>query len=509
MPGRSIGMRKVREIIRLNELDLSQREIARSCDVSPSTVSKILEEADAAALDWSRAASLNEGELKRLLTGGEAEPPRPATDPDWAALWRRLKAKGMTRKLLWKQYREAQPDGYGYSQFCYHLSRFRERLEPELRQEYKAGEKLFVDWAGLLLTYSEEGQAREGHVFVATFGASNYTFAQVYPDETLPNWVEAHIEAFEAFGGVPEALVPDNCKTGVTRACYYDPQLNPTYSELADYYHVAVLPQRKYKPQDKAKVETGVQVVEREIIVPLKQQTWLSLGELRHAFAGLLRALNERPFSLLPGSRASTFAELDQPQLQPLPQRRYSCGTWYEVKVANDYHVQVNKHYYSVPYRLIGERVQARVSGQTVELFHGGERVASHVRSTIPGKATTDPLHRPTEHNDLLNRSADQYLAQAGRIGPGTTLALRTLLARYPHPEMAFRGCEGVLRLARQYGHERLEAACEHAVALGEPTYTTIRNLLQNHREHHLLPAEPPVIANRHTRGSDYYRTNP
>ena len=505
MPARRISMRKTREVLRLHfECELGIRAIARSCQMSAAKVSEIVKHAVTAPECWPLREGLSDSELQVLLFG-EAKSVRMRTMPDFESLTRELKKKGVTRHLLWEEYRRETPDGYGYSQFCEHFKRFRSAMEPVMRQDHRAGEKLFVDWAGQTIGYGENGKAKRAHLFVAVLGASNYTFAQVYQDEATANWCRAHVEAFDFFGGVTEAVVPDNTKTAVTKACYYDPDLNPTYKNLAAHYHTAVLPARVRRPQDKSKVEAGVGFAETQILAALRNHRFCTFGELRQAVQTKLLKLNERPFKKLCGNRRESFIDSDQPALKPLPDSSFDLGLWQKAKVWSDYHIQVSKHFYSVPHEHIGKQVDVRLTESTIEIFHDNIRIAAHARSDEPGKSTTLAEHRPKRHSALIDRSADTYLRQGQLIGPKAWQIISDTLAYFPHPEMGFRSCQGILRLKRDYGIERLEAACSTALEKGLSGYKVINNILRNKREKQTTPSMPDV-QHGNVRGSNYYR---
>ena len=500
------SMRTAREILRLHfEGRLADRAIARSCMKSATTVGEIIKKFKSAGLEWP--IDMGDEELEDILF------PKPAStegphQPDWHALLLELKRhKSVTRMLLWKEYIERHPNGYKYSQFCHHLSEAARSVDPVMRQDYKAGEKLFIDWAGVKLPYIENGIAREASMFVAALGASNYTFVQVYPDEAQASWNLGHVECFEFLGGVPELIVPDNTKTGVTSPCYYDPDINSSYHELALHYGTAVVPARVRRPQDKAKVETAVQIAEREITAPLRNVTFHSLSELRTAVREKLDALNGRKFSKLNGSRNSLFDDLDKPVLRPLPSRRYSMGSWVKCTVFKDYHIQVEKHYYSVPWKYIGDVVEARIGASVVEVYRKGTRIACHKRSNEPGRSTTLEEHRPRKHNAMLQRSSQYYLEKAEKVGGNCVKTIAHTLDWYPHPEMAFRSCEGIFRLGRDYGTERLEKACYIAVKAETGGYKFILNVLRNNRDQfELIPTSTPTPTHANLRGKTYYQ---
>lgn len=509
-------MRKTTEILRLKyEAGLTNRQIARSCGVTHTTVSNYLERVQDAGLGWPLPDEMDEERLQGLLfpevfSGSQSSRPLP----DMAYIHKELRRKHVTRRLLWEEYRAEHPDGYGYTQFCEHYNRWKAPLEVTLRQRYIAGEKMFVDWAGQTLTFidPQTGEQHPAFLFVAILGASNYTFAQAFPNQQLFHWIEAHIKAFEFYGGVTRLLVPDNPKTGVNKACYYEPELNPTYEEMARHYSTVVLPTRTYAPRDKSKVESAVLNAERRIVAALRDQTFFSVAEINTAIKRSLKDLNLRSFQKMPGSRVELFKDLDQPVLLPLPARRYELGQWRHAKANIDYHVQVDWHRYSVPYTLTQQEVEVRLSASTVEIFHKGRRVAAHLRSDVRGGFTTDPAHRPRSHQKHLEWTPGRLVDWARTIGPLCAKAVTHLLENKPHPEQGYRACLGIMRLSRGYGTQRMEAACRRALALQTCTYKSIKSILQTKMDQQPLPepdeAPLPVIAKHpNIRGKAYYHT--
>jgi len=400
------SMRKVREVLRLALAGgLNQRQVARSLSLSPTTVGEYLRRAESAGLTWPLPdlddAQL-EGRLYPIMARGQAD---TRAIPDWAAVHRELKRKGVTLLLLWQEHKAAHPDGLQYSQFCDRYRAFAGRLDLVMRQHHRAGEKLFVDYAGPTVEVIDRatGEIRAAQIFVATLGASNYTYAEATWTQGLPDWCASHIRAFEFLGSVPALLVPDNLKSAVTQPCRYEPQTNATYEELAAHYRTAILPARVRRPRDKAKVEQSVLLVERWILARLRHQSFFSLSELNAAIRTLLGQLNERPFKKLPGCRRTLFEQLDRPAMTPLPSERYTYAEWKRARVHIDYHVEVEGHYYSVPYQLVKQELDVRLAAQTVELFHRGKRIASHQRSTHKGWHTTLAEHMPQAHRQYAS----------------------------------------------------------------------------------------------------------
>lgn len=508
-------MRKIKEILRLRyDLGLRQDQIARSCNIGQATVHRYLERFSAAGLSWPLPADCDEPRLEALLFPTQRGRPvgrenRPA--PDFAGVHRQMQQhKHLTLQLIWEEYRACEPNGYGYSRFCELYREWLGRQDVVLRQEHRAGEKLFVDWAGatIPIEHVESGEVRPASIFVAVLGASNYTFARATLSQELGNWIDCHVRAFEFFQGVPKLVVPDNPRTSVNRACRYEPDLNRTYHEMAQHYAVAVMPARPYKPRDKAKAEAGVQIVQRWIVAALRHRRFHSLAELNEAIAELLTRLNQRPFRKRDGSRASLFAELDSPALQALPLERYQLAEWKTVRANIDYHVEIDRHYYSVPYQLVGRQLEARFTNSTVEIFHHGVRVASHPRSGAAYRHTTNPQHRPKSHQAHLEWTPSRIIHWAESVGSATAQVVRTILETKPHPEMGYRACLGILRLGKTYSHERLEAASERALQLRACSYQSLQSMLKRSldRQAVLEPEEnKPGPRHENVRGADYY----
>lgn len=507
-----LSMRKITEVLRLKwTCGLSNRAIARSCRISHSTVSEYLVRAERAGLTWPLPESLDEDGLYRLLfpekvvaVSNSAKPL-----PDWEKVRKELKRRSVTRRLLWEEYREEHPAGYGYSQFCELYRQYLKKLDPPMRQNHKAGEKLFVDYAGetVPITNPETGEVWQAQIFVAVQGASSYTYAEAQASQELPNWIGGHVRAMAFFDGVTQIIVPDNLKQGVKSPCWYDPDLNQTYLEMAQYYGVAVIPTRVRKPRDKAKAEVGVQVVERWILARLRHRTFFSLAELNRAIRKLLADLNHRKMEHLEKSRRELFEELDRPTLRPLPERPYEYATWKAARVNIDYHVEFEKHFYSVPFTLIHEQVRIRATEQLVEIFHKRSRdpVAIHPRNPTPGRYSTQTAHMPTTHQKAGEWNAERLVRWADEIGPQTALLVQAILSSRQHPEQAFRACLGILRLAGKYAHAQMETACQMASEAQTLNYRGVKALLAT------LPPLPapeatPLPTHENIRGNTYYQ---
>jgi len=507
-------MRKIKEVLRLRfELGLGQRQIARSCGIGLSTVHDYLERAVEAGIGWPLSEGLGEEELEAKLFGNAPVVVRAVqrAQPDWKALHEQLQQhRHLTLQLLWEEYRQAHPEGYRYSWFCERYQQWRRHLDVVLRQEHKAGEKMFVDWAGATIPVydTSTGEVWPAFLFVAVLGASSFTYAEATGDQQLQAWIQAHIHAIEFFGGVPKLTVPDNAKTAVVRACRYDPDLNPTYQEFAVHYGMGVVPARPYKPRDKAKVESGVQVVERWIVAALRHRKFFRLAELNQAIRELLMRLNERPFRKREGSRASLFHTLEKPALSPLPRERFDMSQWERATVNIDYHVACDGSFYSVPYTLVQQVVEVRSTPTTVEIFHRGSRVASHVRSRERNKLITQPVHRPKSHQAHLEWPPSRMINWARTLGPHTAELFERILSEKPHPEMGYRSCLGIIRLAQQYSAERVEAAAERAIRAHACRYQSVKSILKNSLDAVPLsppPSAQPPLTHDNLRGGDYF----
>jgi transposase len=508
-------MRKIKEVLRLRfELGLGKRPIARSCGIGPSTVHEYLERAAAAGMGWPLPEGLGEEELEAKLFGNQpvATPvARERPQPDWPGIHQQLQQhRHLTLQLVWEEYRQSHPDGYRYSWFCDRYQQWRRHLDVVLRQEHKAGEKMFVDWAGATLPVYDAatGEARPACLFVAVLGASSYTYAEATRDQQLESWIRAHIHALEFFGGVPKLVVPDNTKTAVTRACRYDPDLNPTYQEFAVHYGLGVVPARPYKPRDKAKVESGVQVVQRWIVAALRNRKFFSLQELNQAISELLLRLNQRPFCKREGSRASLFQSLEKTALAPLPGERFDLSQWSRATVNIDYHIAFDGNLYSVPYTLVQQVVEVRSTPTTLEIFHRGARIASHLRSRHRGQTITQSEHRPKSHQAHLEWTPSRMVNWARTIGPHTAQLFERIMSEKPHPEMGYRACLGIIRLAQQYSPQRVEAAAERAILTNACRYQSVKSILKNSLD--TVPLSPPrpespPVQHDNLRGPDYF----
>ena len=503
-------MRKTREILRLKwALGLSHREAARSLGIGAGSVGKTVTRAKLAGLDWPSVEAMSESALEARLYG----PPRAAThgrvkpDPAWIHL--ELKKQGVTLELLHLEYLEQQPGGYGYTVFCDTYRGWLASRKLTMRQRHRAGDKLFVDYSGKRpsVVNAETGELEPVELFVAVLGASSYTYAEATRTQKSHDFIASHVRALEFFAGVPAALVPDQLKSGVASACRYEPIAQRTYEELARHYGTVVLPARPRKPRDKAKVEVGVQVVQRWIVARLRHRVFYTLEALNDAIRNLLEDLNDRTMRHVGKSRRELFEEIDGPALKPLPAVRFVHATWKSAKVNIDYHVELDKHLYSAPFSLARQLVEIRATLATVEIFHKGKRVASHQRSFTKGRYTTDAAHMPKAHRAHLEWTPSRLIRWAQSVGANVGTLVERILESRPHPEMGYRSCLGILRLEKQYGPDRLEAACARALAVGARSYRHVASILKHNLDRTPLEEGPDdePIEHENVRGPDYY----
>jgi transposase len=455
---------------------------------------------------------LDDRQLEARLFPSLPKPERDARPlPDWSEVHRDYQGKGVTLLLLWQEYKADHPDGIQYSQFCDRYRSWAGKRNLVMRQNHKAGEKLFVDYAGQTVEIIDRstGEVRTAQIFVAALGASHYTYAEATWTQSLPDWIGSHIRCLEHLGCVPELLVPDNLRSAVSFADRYEPEANATYEDLADHYATAVLPARVAKPKDKSKVENAVLLVSRWILARLRKHTFFSLAELNAEIRRLLVDFNNRPFKKLPGTRKEWFERVDRPAMKALPATRYSYAEWKKARVHIDYHVEVLGHYYSVPYQLVKQELDVRISANTVEFLHHGKRVASHKRSLLKGRHTTLSSHMPTAHREYADWTPQRLVNWAEKSGPATAELIGTILAARAHPQQGFRSCLGIMRLGKTYGNERLEAACVRALLINATSYKSVQSILKNglDRQVEIDTPEPDAtpIAHGNVRGAGYY----
>lgn len=507
-------MRRIREILRLCwELKLSHEDVGHALGVSGSTVHRYVARATAAGLSWPLPETLDDTELERKLFPSPENRPSKYVEPDWNHIHSERKKKGVTTLLLWQEYKENNPDGYQLSQFFERFRQWRQLLNVTMRQTHRVGEKVFTDFAGKKFPVVDPstGEVQFASLFVSCLGASGYTFADVFWNETSASWCQGQARTFEYFGGSSEVIVPDNAKAAITKPCRYEPEVNDSFADMARHFGCAVIPTRIRHPRDKAKVELSVALATRWIFARLRNRTFFSLEELRQAIKPLLEDLNNRPFKKLPGSRKTAFEALDKPALRPLPATSYEYSEIHKVRVNFDYHIEFEQHWYSVPYQLVRKEVELRVTTSTVEILHAGKRVASHVRSNQRGGTTTLDEHRPKAHRQYANQSKESMVSWAAKFGPATKRVIEMTFERKAHPEDAYKRCFGILKFAKAYSGNRLEAACQRGLATGAVSYRSIRSILQTGLDQRPLPAsEFPTqltIAHSNLRGAEYFTT--
>ncbi len=504
-------MRQVREVLRLRHaLSLSYREISEALGIGKTSAGEIVRRAEVVGLTWPLPEVFDDGELERRLftAAGEAQPERPA--PAWAKLHEELKRRSVTLVLLWQEYRAEHSDGYGYSRFCDLYGAWRRSVSATMRQTHVAGEKLFVDFAGDTVAVIDplNGDTRPAHIFVAALGASNFTYAEGRWSEGLADWISVHVNALGAIGGVPKAVVCDNLKAGVTKPSRYEPGINRTYADLATHYGFAVLPTRIRKPRDKAKAEVAVQIVQRFVLARLRNRRFFSLDELNAAIRECVADLNAKIMRKLGKSRRELFETIERPALKALPAEPYRYAEWKRARVAPDYHIEIAGHYYSVPSRLIREVVEARITSTTVEIFHRGTRVASHAFSAVRNRHTTIAEHMPSAHRRYAEWTPTRIMAEAAKIGPSTIALFAAIMKAKPHPEQGYRSCLGILRLAKEYGCDRLDAACRRGNDIGARSYGSIASILQHGLDRAYAQEKVPEgapIKHANIRGRGYY----
>ena len=511
MPTNRVTMRQIRETLRLHlQAGLSYNEVARALKISKSVVGKYVSLARVASIDWDTAQTLSDDELEARLYRPAVPRSSHQLEPDFGLIHQELKRPGVTLMLLWEEYATGNPQAYKYTSFCIKYREFAKRQQRSMRQIHIAGEKLFVDYAGSTVPIidASTGEITHAQIFVATLGASNYTYACATARQTTADWITAQVQALEFIGGVPRLIVPDQTRALIKSPDRYDPEPNRAYEEFAKHYGCAVLAARPAHPRDKPKVEGSVLLVQRWILARLRSRQFFSLAELNVAIAGLLVELNQRPFKKLPGCRRSAFELLDAPALRQLPSVRFAISRWKAVKVNIDYHVEFEGHYYSVPHRLVGAKLDVRVTSRLLECFASNQRVASHAVCLVRGAFTTVPDHMPASHRAHLEWTPGKLIAWGQSIGVSTAAVVTWQLEHRPHPEQGYRACLGLLALVRKYSAERLEAACTRAMAIRAPNLRSVTNILKSGLDSQasLLPATAsPVIEHENVRGPDYY----
>lgn len=510
-----LPMRKVLEILRLRwVLGLTVRETSAALGMSTGAVSRTTERAHAAALSYEAASALTHEALEAALY---PVPTRSSSfvEPDVRWIHRELRRVGVTLELLHQEYRaEHGEQALGYSAFCRRYQRWRAKRGPVLRKHYVGGEVLFVDFSGKRPSVVDPatGEVREVELFVAVMGASNFTYVEAVATQRVSDWIGAHTRALDFLGGVPRTVVPDQLRSGVSEPDRYEPRLQRTYEDLGRHYGTAVIPARPRKPRDKAKVEAGVLVAQRWILARLRDETFFSLEALNARIRELLAELNARPMKSLGGvSRRELFERVDLPALTPLPRDRFEPAEWSKARVHEDYHVDVRRHWYSAPFELIGQEVEVRLTATMVELYRHGRRVASHPRDDTAYQSTTDPRHRPPNHQAVFDAGRDQLMQWARTVGEATTELMQRLLdpAHNFAKTARRRSGYGLRSLESKYPKARLEKACGHVLAFDRVSYKSVERILRLGLDELSAPATPPpsapAIEHDQVRGADYF----
>jgi transposase len=512
VPRRKLPIRKITEVLRLKAAGMNSRDIAASVGAGKTTIYEYLARAEAAGLSWPLPEGMDEAALDaRLFPPPTAELAARRPVPEWRAIHRELKrGRHVTLRLLWLEWREDQPEGWGYTQFCAHYQSWLGAQDVVMRLTYAAGERMFVDFAGDRADWVDPdgGEVRSAEVFVVVLGASGLLYVEATRGQDLGSWVGAHTRAWAFYGGVAAVTVPDNLKAGVAKACWYDPELNPSYADLARHFDTVVLPTRTAHPRDKAAVEAGVLSVERWVLAPLRDRRFFGLAELNEAIAGRVEELNGRAFRGQPTSRRELFEDIERKALKPLPAERFELASWKKVTVNIDYHVEFDRRFYSVPYQLVRQRLDLRATASTVEVLNGGRRVASHAREHGRQRYVTDPAHMPASHRAHLEWTPSRLVSWASTVSPATAALVEKILVTRAHPEHAYRACLGLMNLAKRYGDERTGAACERALAVGAVSYSSVKSILAEGLDRAPLPsasAAPPPPEHENLRGADYW----
>jgi transposase len=511
MPAKKeMTMRQMRQVLRLHASGMSDREIGRTVGAARSTVRDAIGRAKAAELSWPLPAELSDTALEEKLFArpNKAAGVRRRPEPDWAVLVRELKRPGVTVALLHEEYLACHPGGYGYSRFCDLFREFERRLSPTMRQEHVAGDKVFVDYSGKKLAIIDPltGEIREAEIFVAVLGASNLTYAEATWTQQLADWCGSHVRLFGMLGGVPRLVVPDNLKSAVHKASFYDPEINRTYGMLAAHYGIGVLPARPRRPKDKAKVEAGVLFAQRYILGRLRNRSFFSLAEANQAIGEVMARMNDAVMRRLGVSRRQLFEAVERPALHALPAEPYVYAQWLFARAGLDYHIEVRGFFYSVPFALIGQQVDVRLTERTVEAFHRGSRVAAHERRYGGRAHGTVAEHMPPAHRHYATWSPERFRSWAASIGPNTEGLIIAILASRRHPEQGFRTCLGVLQRLRGLPRDRVETVALRAVETGLLTYKAITALIDaKPGSAAAKPDEAPIITHPNLRGPQYF----
>lgn len=509
---KTTSMKKIRELLRLVHEGLSYRKAATCACINRESAREILQKAEANNLSWPLDESYTDEVLNNIIFKKNiSKEINPKKSLNYVEIQKELLKKGLTLKLLWTEYKEENPDGYQYTQYCEMYSRWKKSNRFSMRQNHIAGEKMFIDFSGVTVPYIDlsTGEVKKAEIFLSVLGGSSYTFAYAVPDQTIPSWIDAHIKSFNFFGGTSQILIPDNLKSAIKKTCRYEPDLNPVYRDLAQHYGVAVIPARVRKPKDKSKVEVAVQVAERWILARLRKITFYSVNDINTAIIPLLKIINEKKMSLSGISRREIYEQCEKHLLKKLPTEHFEIYLWKKGKLNIDYHIEFEKHYYSAPHTLLHKELEARGTKDIVEIYHDGIRVALHKRSFVLGKHTTEPKHMPPQHQKHVEWTPERMLEWANSIGPCVKECFDIIINRCLHPEQGFRSCLGILRLAKIYSNNRLEDACLRSINSGYVSYKSIKNILSNNLDKipfHKKEEEEINLQHENIRGSKYFQ---
>lgn len=511
MARRRISMRKIKEVLRLvHSLKLSQTQTAKICNTSRSTVQEYLMRANAAGIKWPIDSGISDAELEAKLYSETK--PKNKDVLDFEYLITELKRPNVTKQLLWEEYKQDNPDGYQYTRFCMLINDYLKTKNYSMRQIHKAGEKTFLDFGdGLNLVDPKTGEISKTQLFVSTWGASNYTYCEAALNQNLATWIQLNKNAFEYFGCVSKASIPDNLKSGVTRACRYEPDINPTYAEFAAHYNTVIYPARPAKPKDKAKVEVSVLIAKRWILAKLRNHIFTSLHDMNKKIAELLEIFNSRKMKKIGKSRRELFEELDKPHALPLPEMPYEFADWKHAKVGINYHIEYDKHFYSTPYTFIGKKLDVKATVNIIEIFYKGNRIASHVRSFRKNGYSTKKKHMPKSHQKYLEWTPQRILNWASKFGENVREVTNRIMFGHKFPEQGFRACLGIIRLERKFGKERLNSACERALKYNSISYKAVCDILKNNLDKQKELFENvkfKKINHENIRGNKYYTKN-
>ncbi|MYA40926.1 MAG: IS21 family transposase [Gemmatimonadetes bacterium] len=504
-----LPMRKIKKILGFHfDEGRSARAISTHCDVSRRAVALVLERFEASGLSWPEARDMDDEAVEAALYPAAQE--APAEDVDWAKIEKALSGRGVTLKLLWEEWHATHPDGMSYVTWCRRFRQWRPRGDVRMRQNRRPGERLFVDYAGMTMPVLIDRVEHQAQVFIASMGVSGRLYAEATLSQKIDDWCASHVRCFEDMGCAPELVVPDNVKAAVKRPSRYEPVLNETYADLLDHYGVKGFPARVRRPRDKGLVEQGVLHGERWILAPLRNHVFHDLASLNRAIAAQVGKINSRPYADGTGeSRYERFEAVDLPHMKPLPDRRWQRTVWRKNTVHPDYHIAIERHFYSVPHQYVGKEVDVRLRGQVIDVFHRGSQIASHMRSRARGRATTIREHRPLAHQRAGVEDTRASLEKRARdIGPHVLGFVTALMKRQSNPEFGFRATYGVLRLAKVHEPDRFDDACRYALELGTRTYRGLENILRTGADLAAAEPEPETMPIDHSniRGAEYYR---